>query len=142
MCAQTRPRFILSNERGFSRNGVRTHVNAKGKIPSTRGSEDGETRNSASHRTASLTHYPPSHSGPTFYCLSRSVPEIHFAYSWGIKRQTNNSLSGVLIIKCITLRMYGKHEVYQSALTIHRACVCPWMLGMSNSTHIYCIRPN
>ena len=33
MCEQTRPRFILSSERVLG-NGVRTHVNSKGKIPS------------------------------------------------------------------------------------------------------------
>ena len=36
MCAQTRPRFILLSERVFLGNGVWTHVNSKGKIPSTR----------------------------------------------------------------------------------------------------------
>ena len=35
MCAQTRPRFILSSKRVFWGNGVWTHVNSKGKIPST-----------------------------------------------------------------------------------------------------------
>ena len=35
MCAQTRPRFILSSERVLGGNGVWTHVNSKGKIPST-----------------------------------------------------------------------------------------------------------
>ena len=35
MCAQTRPRFILSSEGVFWGNGVWTHVNSKGKIPST-----------------------------------------------------------------------------------------------------------
>ena len=35
MFAQTRPRFILSSERVFWGKGVRTHVNSKGKIPST-----------------------------------------------------------------------------------------------------------
>ena len=34
MCAQTRPRFILSSE-GVLGDGVWTHVNSKGKIPST-----------------------------------------------------------------------------------------------------------
>ena len=34
MRAQTRPRFILSSERVFLGNGVWTHVNSKGKIPS------------------------------------------------------------------------------------------------------------
>ena len=33
MCAQTRPRFILSSERVLG-NGVRTYVNSKGKIRS------------------------------------------------------------------------------------------------------------
>ena len=35
MYAQTRPRFILSSEGVFGGNGVWTHVNSKGKIPST-----------------------------------------------------------------------------------------------------------
>ena len=35
MYAQTRPRFILSSEGVFWGNGVWTHVNSKGKIPST-----------------------------------------------------------------------------------------------------------
>ena len=35
LCAQTRPGFILSFKRVFG-DGVRTHVNSKGKIPSTR----------------------------------------------------------------------------------------------------------
>ena len=35
MYAQTRPRFILSSEGVFEGNGVWTHVNSKGKIPST-----------------------------------------------------------------------------------------------------------
>ena len=36
MYAQTRPPFILSSERVSGGNGVRIHVNSKGKIPSTR----------------------------------------------------------------------------------------------------------
>ena len=40
MCAQTRPRFMLSSERVLG-NVVRTHVNSKGNIPCTRGSEEG-----------------------------------------------------------------------------------------------------
>ena len=35
ICAQTGPRFILLSERIVG-NGVRTHVNSKGKVPSTR----------------------------------------------------------------------------------------------------------
>ena len=62
MCAQTRPRFILSSERVLG-NGVRTRVNPKGKIPSPGGSEEGRTRDSASRSTASPKHYQLSYSG-------------------------------------------------------------------------------
>ena len=34
---------LCSHLKEFLGNGVRTHVNSKGKIPSTRGSEDGQT---------------------------------------------------------------------------------------------------
>ena len=63
MCAQTRPQFILSSERVL-RNGVRTQFNSKGKIPSIRGPQEGLTRDAASSRTASPTHYRPSYSSP------------------------------------------------------------------------------
>ena len=75
MCAQTRPRIILSSERVLG-NGARTHGVSKGKIPSTgkklSPEEDG-THDAASSRTASPTHYqraipapplPTSYSGP------------------------------------------------------------------------------
>ena len=45
-------------------NGVRTHVNSKGKLPSTRGSEEGPTCDAAPHRTANPTHYRLSYSSP------------------------------------------------------------------------------
>ena len=56
MCAQTRPRFILSSERVLG-NGVRTHVNSEGKLHSAGGSEEGRTCDAASRRTESPTHY-------------------------------------------------------------------------------------
>ena len=42
-----------------------THVNCKGKISSSGGSEEGWTSNNASCRTVSLTHYLLSYSGAT-----------------------------------------------------------------------------
>ena len=45
-----------SHPKKFLGNGVRTHVNSKGKIPSTGGSEEGHTRDAAL-RTTSPTHY-------------------------------------------------------------------------------------
>ena len=47
-------------------NGVRSHVNSKGEIPSTGGSEEGWIHNTASRRTVSPTHCPLSYSGPSF----------------------------------------------------------------------------
>ena len=75
ICAQMRPWFILLSKR-VSWNEVRTHVTSKGKIPSTGDSEEGRTRNTASRRTASQTHYQLSYSGPplvTELCVSSSI---------------------------------------------------------------------
>ena len=60
----------------FLGNGVRTHVYSKGKIPSTRGIEEGRTGDTASCTTASPTHYwlsclPP----PPF-------PPVWFQFEW------------------------------------------------------------
>ena len=62
MCAQTRSQFILSSERLLG-NEVRTHGNSKGKIPSTRGSEEGWNCDAASCRTVSPKRYWLSYSG-------------------------------------------------------------------------------
>ena len=63
MGAETRPRIVLSSK-SFSGNVVRIHVNSKGKIPSTGGSEEDVTRDAASCRTVSPTHYWLSYSIP------------------------------------------------------------------------------
>ena len=55
---------LYSHLKEFWGNGVRTHVNSKGKIPSTRGKEQDQTRDSASCRTVSPTHYQLSYSDP------------------------------------------------------------------------------
>ena len=67
MCEQTGPQFILSSERVWG-NGVRTHVNSKGKIPFTgkkSPSEEDRTHNAASSRTVSLTHFQRAIPAPT-----------------------------------------------------------------------------
>ena len=61
--ARTGPRFVGKE---FLGNGVRTHVNSKGKIPTGSSEEDG-TRDAASRRTASPIHYRLSYSGPYSY---------------------------------------------------------------------------
>ena len=56
MCALTRPGFTLSSERVIG-NGVWTHVNSQGNIPSTGGSGEDQTPDAASRRTASQTQH-------------------------------------------------------------------------------------
>ena len=75
MCAQTRPRFTFSSERVFGGNGVRTHDNSKGKIPSTgKILPTGASKPTTLHHegTVSLTHY--QRAIPAFSALlSRAV---------------------------------------------------------------------
>ena len=49
---------------GLEGNGVRNHVNSKGKIPSTGGLEEGQSHDAASRWTVSPTHFRPSYSSP------------------------------------------------------------------------------
>ena len=48
---------LYSHLKEFWGNGVRTHANSKGKIPSTGSSEEDGTHDAASYRTVSPTHY-------------------------------------------------------------------------------------
>ena len=54
---------------GGGGDGVRTHVNSKGKIPSTEqfSPEEDRTHHAASNRTASSTHYQLSCFGPRWW---------------------------------------------------------------------------
>ena len=63
-----------SHPKGFWGNGVRTHLNSKGKIPSTGGSEEIRTRDAASRRTANPAHYRLSYSRPPYQWLTKLVP--------------------------------------------------------------------
>ena len=55
---------LYSHPNEFWGNGVRTHVDYKGKIPSTRNSEKGRTHDTASRRTANTMHYQLNYSSP------------------------------------------------------------------------------
>ena len=48
---------LYSHPKEFLGNGVRSHVNSKGKFPSTGSSEECASRDAASHKTASPIHY-------------------------------------------------------------------------------------
>ena len=63
-CAQSRPWFMFTSEKALV-NGVRTHINSKGKIPSTMGFEEGRTHDAASCKTASPPCYRLSYLGPS-----------------------------------------------------------------------------
>ena len=55
---------LNSHPKEFFGNGVRTHVNSKGKIPFTRSTGEHRTHDAGSRKTASLTHHRLSYSGP------------------------------------------------------------------------------
>ena len=55
---------LYSHLEEFWGNGIRNHVNSKGNIPSTGGSEEGWSRNAAFCRTVNPAHYRLSYSGP------------------------------------------------------------------------------
>ena len=59
---------LYSQPKEFLGNGVRTHFNCKGKIPSSGkfSSEEDRTHHAASSRTASPTHYQQAISAPKF----------------------------------------------------------------------------
>ena len=61
----------------FLGNGVRTSVNSKGKIHSTRGSEEDRTGNAVSGRTANPAHYVLSYSGPPLFPVKFVCTERH-----------------------------------------------------------------
>ena len=69
---QTTTRSILSA--GVLGNVVKAHANSKGKIPSAGGTEEGRTRDTASRRTASPTHYRQSYSVFQPACLPACLP--------------------------------------------------------------------
>ena len=73
MCAQARPWFILSLERVWG-NRFRNHVNSKGKMPSTRGSEKVQTCNQGNKTSSGQLHqtllYHPDH-GSIHHCCYR-----------------------------------------------------------------------
>ena len=62
-CVHTQELSLYSHLKVLG-NGVRTHNNSNGKIPSTEGSEEDRTCDTASCRTASPTHYQMIHSSP------------------------------------------------------------------------------
>ena len=72
-------------------NGVRNHVNSKGKIPSTRDSEEVWARNAASPRTASPKRYQLSYSGPV----------------WGLKQEAIS----LKITSCSSLLLFADRLV-------------------------------
>ena len=84
---------LYSHPKEFLGNGVRSYVDSKRKIPSTRGSEADQTHNTASHKTASPIHYPLSYSGPMSLNANMHPwkTEQHKSLSLGRKKHATNS---------------------------------------------------
>ena len=60
---------LYCHPKEFWGNGVRTHVNSKGKIPCTGGSEEDRTHTGVLRRTLSPTHHQLSYSSPVVQVL-------------------------------------------------------------------------
>ena len=65
MCAQTRPGLKLPSNRVVGGMESEPMLTPKGKIPTTRSSEEDGNYDAASSRTASPTHYRLSYAGPS-----------------------------------------------------------------------------
>ena len=122
-CAQTSPRFILSPKR-VSGNGVRTHANSNGKIPSTRGSEEGWTCDVVSCRTVSPTHYPLSYCDP-------GGETLHYGGQWA--QHTTHWAIVALVVR---------HSITQDGEpnTLPTELLWPWwwdavLWGIASPTH-------
>ena len=84
MCAQTRPRFILSSE---------IVLGEWSKNPLYRNSEDHRTHDTASCRTASPTHYRLSYSGPRMQESNFGLPlSRRTSYCWASGTVTASGL--------------------------------------------------
>ena len=69
VCVHRLDLSLYSHPQEFWGNGVRTHVNSKGKILSATSSEEDRTHDAASRRPASPRHNRLSYSGPPFQCM-------------------------------------------------------------------------
>ena len=80
-------RSVLLSERVLGE-WVRTHVNSKGKIPSTGkkkiSSEEDRTHDAASSRTVSPTHYQLRYFGPRWVITSQLEPDMSLLCGWAL----------------------------------------------------------
>ena len=90
---------LYPHPKEFWGNGVRTHVDYKGKIPSTRGSEKCRTHDTASRRTASTMHYKLSYSSPelSVFFFKKAIKLSQFESNW------SNGLSRVKLSHVVEL---------------------------------------
>ena len=87
MCAQIRPRFILSSERFFG-NGVRTHVNSKGKNPVYR-----RLRGGSNPRRCITKDSEPNALLTELFRLPLPPSRIVHAVEWSLERLSRSRLS-------------------------------------------------
>ena len=84
---------LYSHSKEFLGNGVRTHVNFKGKMrPPTGGSKQDRTRDAVLRRIASPTHYQLSYSGPYIVDSKRVSLTVHLTH--GVMR----SVLGMVLV--------------------------------------------
>ena len=156
MCAQTRHRFIYPSERVLGKR-VRTHANSKEILPSTRGSEEGGTRDAASRRTVSLTRYRLSYSGPEISHFSTGMKGVLFTafpkqenmHSFATAKYMCTELRATLsqkyrqyanfsaVLNVIHVQLFRSKEMcYTHDSSVHSKCNC----RLNKMLHVVCDR--
>ena len=113
MCAQTKNLGLYSHRKECWRNGVRTHVNSKGKIPSIgKKSPKRRIKPTTLHQAGQQTqNFTTSYSGP--YCIHQHTSPLHGSSTKYKKVKKNHSLpnNGVLagLVFCLPLHTDHLH---------------------------------
>ena len=91
-CVHRLDHGLHSHSKKVLGNGVKTNVKSKGEIPSTEGSQEGRTRDAATCRTASPTHYRLSYFGPN-YSLTNAVLQFLILFLMTVTQPVPQSAS-------------------------------------------------
>ena len=123
MCAQTRPGFLI--RKMLLGKGVRSPCcNSVGKISSTRGPEEDRTRDAASSRTASPTHYQLSYSGPHYSTSDRFETIVDSYFTQKQHTDTGQPVPALTLLRQTPGRVAHDSMLVCSFFFFFFFCVC------------------
>ena len=108
---------LCSRSKEFWGNGVKTHVNSKGKIPSIGGSEEGQTHDAALCKTVS----------PTCYLLSYYSPDLMLVTGFMNAYPATNSRTQKLMFIMGEVTIWGYVQLLSIPYAVSRfyfVCIC------------------